>query len=120
MPIPPTLLSGLLLTGDRRERLLQLLRIYRVDRVALHSLVYLLENMYGVELGYRECSWKLYATGPYCSELEEDLRLLTAKGLVRVSEDGTVETLDTHSPQRVSVDGGRIVREAWKLLAFKR
>jgi hypothetical protein len=101
----------------RLARLLELLRVYRVDRVALHSLVYILERVYNVDVGYGGCSWRLYATGPYCEELEEDLERLARMGYVRVGEGGMLEVEGGDSKVRVYVEGGRVVREAWRLIS---
>ena len=110
--------AGLARASGRLERLLELLRVYSVDRVSLHSLVFLLEKVYGVGIGYEGCEWRLYATGPYCWELEEDLELLERLGLVSFGDGGLVVCRACGGGGfRVRVDGARVVREAWSILA---
>ena len=115
MPIPLISLPGLALASNRAEKLLELLRVYRVDRIALHSLVYLLQEVYGLNIGYEGCQWKLYATGPFCQELEEDLQLLIRAGRVKVAEGGLLEPQEHTAYHRAAIDGAKLVREAWNL-----
>ncbi|ABM80109.1 hypothetical protein Hbut_0237 [Hyperthermus butylicus DSM 5456] len=115
MSIPLISLPGLALASNRTEKLLELLRVYRVDRIALHSLVYLLQEVYGVDLGYRGCRWELYATGPFCRELETDLWELIEAGRVRVGTRGVLEPAELTARPRAEINGARLIREAWSI-----
>ncbi len=97
----------------RLKKLLNILRTYSVDRVFLHSLVYVLERIEGVKLGYEDCMWKVTSTGVYCSMIEDDLRKLAELGLIRIN--GTkIDVLTRINEQRFLEvkDVGKLVREA--------
>ena len=75
---------------ERALRLLEVIRCYSVDRVFLHSLVYVLENIEGMGLGYRDCSWRAVSTGMYCEEIEKDLEWLEKHGFIKIVGGRTI------------------------------
>lgn len=95
------------------ENLLEVLRVYRVDRVFLHSLVYVLEKVYGLNIGYGDCSWKIVSTGVYCDDIEEDLEKLLKQGLIRIIGNKIVVNNEKEDSVSIEVrDTGKLVREA--------
>ncbi|WFO75208.1 hypothetical protein J4526_09080 [Desulfurococcaceae archaeon MEX13E-LK6-19] len=98
---------------SRLEKLLNILRTYRVDRVFLHSLVYVLERIEGINLGYEDCVWKVTSTGVYCNMIEDDLRKLAELGLIKIN--GVEINVPTRINEQRFVeikDVGKLVREA--------
>lgn len=54
-------------------------------KTALQKYVYILQTLYGVEIGY---DFEMYTYGPYCSELHSNLDLVEHWGCVSVESDG--------------------------------
>ncbi len=85
-------------------KLLEIIESLQVTRTLIHSIVYLFEQKYGIEIGYRDCKWKNTAHGLYCEEIERDLEVLEKKGLIRISSEGLIVSRRNGYSEKLSQD----------------
>jgi uncharacterized protein YwgA len=62
--------------------LVELLR--HTGKIRLQKLLYFLQEGWGVQLGY---DFVMYHYGPYCAQVDADLSVLVAAGVVKISVD---------------------------------
>jgi len=76
----------------------------RFGKTALQKLVYLLETVFTVPVGYQ---YSLYIHGPYCRELMDDLDYIDCIGGVNVTADPSINGYNISPGQQAGVIEGK-------------
>ena len=107
--------------SSSEEKLLEIISSVQVSRTLIHSLVYLLEHKYGFKIGYRDCKWRLTATGLYCNEVEQAIRKLEKLGFIQIGSEGMIKPCNGREPPSLEKEEAyHILKEAANLYILSR